>query len=167
MAMRKLTALCVAAVVFTLPAAAQTASKYQALSRELVSEGQAALSAKQTKKAKELYERALVADPANVNALVGLGKTHEAMGLVGHGLRNYRQALELEPNDKAALEAQALAFLKRDLVSRATDNRDKLARLCADGCKPLADVDSALSAYHAQKAEADAPAHKVAKKEGR
>ncbi|RMB08524.1 tetratricopeptide repeat protein [Eilatimonas milleporae] len=134
----------------------QTASKFQALSKDLTTEATSALSAADAERAQGLYERALVADPANVQALIGLGRAHEAQGRVGRSLKYYRHALELEPNELTALEAQALAFLKRDLVDRAKRNRDKLARLCLTGCTALTSVDEALSQYEAtETAEAE------------
>ncbi|WP_286831123.1 MULTISPECIES: tetratricopeptide repeat protein [Kordiimonas] len=135
--------------MMALPAAAQTSNKFQSLSRELVAQATVALHAEKPGDARLLFERALVADPANVAALVGLGQTAEAQGLTGRGLKYYRRALEIEPNHKVALEAQALAFLKRDMADRAEGNRDKLARLCMNGCEALTSVTSALEEYHA------------------
>ncbi|NVJ70740.1 MAG: hypothetical protein HWE08_10330 [Alphaproteobacteria bacterium] len=146
-------ALCMGTML-ALPAAAQTADKYQSLSRQLVSQAQMALDSEQAAEARVLFERALVANPANVTAMIGLGRTAEAQGLTGRGLRYYRRALEIEPNNRGALEAQALAFLKRDRADRAEDNREKLARLCLKGCEALNVVTAALDAYHAQHADA-------------
>lgn len=129
--------------------------KYKDVSQKLASEAAMALAADRSDDALLLFERALVADPANLNALIGLGKTHEALGRVGRGLKYYRQALEIDPNAHPALEAQAVAFLKRDMFDRAEANRAKLARLCASGCKALDAVETALEAYRAEKAAID------------
>lgn len=126
--------------------------KYKDTSRILVSEAAMALASEKAEAAQLLFERALVAHPANLEALVGLGKSHEAQGRVGRGLKYYRQALAIDPNAHAALEAQALAFLKRDMVDRAQSNRDKLARLCSAGCDALSKVDAALDGYAAKDA---------------
>lgn len=129
--------------------------KYKDVSRGLVREAAMAQKADKIDEAQVLFERALVADPANLHALIGLGKTHEAQGRVGRGLKYYRQALAIDPNDYTALEAQAVAFLKRDMFERAEANRDKLARLCTDGCVALDTVTAALGTYKAEQAEAD------------
>ncbi len=129
--------------------------RYKDASRMLVSEASMALKAEKSEEALVLYERALVADPANLNALIGLGKTHEVQGRVGRGLKYYRQALAIDPNAQSALEAQAVAFLKRDMVDRAEANRDKLARLCSTGCRALETVRTALDGYKAEKASAE------------
>lgn len=129
--------------------------KYRDASRQLVGQADMALRTDDAETALTLYERALVANPANVQALIGLGKTHEIMGRVGRGLKYYRQALTVDPNALVALEAQAVAFLKRDMIDRAEANRARLARLCAAGCGPLDNVETALEAYKAEKAQAD------------
>lgn len=140
-----------AAVAFS--ASAQTETKFQKVSRHLVAQANVALDTEQFAEAQLLYERALVAAPANIAALIGLGRSHEGQGRVGKGLKYYRQALEIEPNDQRALEVQALAFLKRDMKDRADSNREKLARLCTAGCSALATVETAIEAYQVEKAE--------------
>lgn len=132
---------------------AQSDNKFEKVSQDLVAQANTALGTEQFADAQFLYERALVAQPANITALIGLGKSHEGQGRLGKGLKYYRQALEIEPNDQTALEVQALAFLKRDMMDRADDNRDKLARLCANGCPALASVETAIEAYQVSKAE--------------
>lgn len=129
--------------------------KYRNVSKTLVSQAVMAQKSDRVEEAQILFERALVADPANLQALIGLGKTHEAQGRVGRGLKYYRQALAIDPNEHIALEAQAVAFLKRDLVERAEANRAKLERLCTDGCKALDAVAGAIDSYRAEKAEAN------------
>jgi len=135
--------------------AAQTAPQYQALSKELVAQADAKL-ADDAAAAQLLFERALVADPTNVQALVGLGHAFEDQGHVGRGLKYYRQALEIQPNDLAALESQALAFLKRKLPDRTERNRARIAELCGEDCPSLARVTAALEAHNAAAEAADA-----------
>lgn len=132
------------------PLQASSDMKYKNISRQLVAEANVALKALEIDEARLLFERALVAYPANTNALLGLGRTHEAKGQVGRGLKYYRQALEIEPNDKGALEVQALAFLKREMLDRADANRAKLVRLCPNGCAARESVETALEAYLAE-----------------
>ena len=141
-----LVSVCVVSAL-SLPGEAQTDNKYKNISRQLVAEASAALASEKATDAQLLFERALVANPANTHALLGLGRSHEAQGRVGRSLKYYRQALEIEPNDQPALEAQALAFLKRDMMDRADANRAKLARLCPNGCTALDSVETALEAY--------------------
>lgn len=137
--------------------ATQVADKYLEVSEALVVEAKSKLSSSDATEAQELYERALVANPANIQAMIGLGKTHEAQGRVGRGLTYYRKALMIDPNALRALEAQAVAFLKRDMPGRAEDNRDRLAQLCGE-CAPLRTVTSALENYDATREETVADA---------
>jgi len=141
-----------ASVALASPSTAN--EKYRDAARQLEREAAVALDAARIEEALTLYERALVANPANVQVLIGLGRTHEALGRVGRGLKYYRQALAVDPNALPALEAQAVAFLKRDLVERSEANREKLARLCPTGCDQLESVETALEAYKAEKAAA-------------
>ena len=147
-----------AATMIVLPINAEdnkTAEKYRTLSAQLITDAKLALTQGKSDDAQLMFERALVANPSNIAALIGLGNTYEAKGQTGKGLRYYRQALELEPNDQTALSAQSLAFLKQDLYDRAESNRDKLARICAAGCDALNTVEVALEAYRAAENEKD------------
>lgn len=137
--------------------ATQVAEKYLEVSDALVVEATSKITSNDTAEAQALFERALVANPANIQALIGLGKTHEAQGRVGRGLTYYRKALMIDPNALRALEAQAVAFLKRDMPERAADNRDRLAQLCGE-CEPLRTVTSALANYEATRNETVADA---------
>lgn len=146
--MYKRSFIALASLVWLSTAAhAQTSDKYHAISSQLVNTAYTALMSGETDEARLMFERALVADPANVQALIGLGKAHEETGNTGKGLKYYRHALEIEPNDQQALKSQALAFLKRDMADRALDNKEKLARLCPKGCEALSVVTSAVDTY--------------------
>ena len=140
--------------ILSAPAFAQTAEKYRLLSSDLVKKADVSLKAEAPRDAQAIYERALVANPSNVDALVGLGRAHEAQGHTASGLKYYRKALEIEPNDRDALEVQALAFLKRNLADKAEGNREKLARICQGGCAELEAVESAIEEYRAKQASA-------------
>ena len=154
MRLRNLVIVAAFGAALTGPTWAQTADKYQQLSAKLVGEATAAMAADRAVDAQALLERALVANPANLEALIALGKAHEAQGRVASGLKYYRKALEIEPNDKAALERQAIAYLKRNLSAKAELNREKLARICQKGCDALENVASAIDEYRAKHADA-------------
>lgn len=155
MRIQNLLAISILAGSLSVPALAQTAEKYRLLSNDLVAKAESTMKAEAPRDAQALYERALVANPSNVEALVGLGRAHEAQGHVASGLKYYRKALEIEPNDRDALEVQALAFLKRNLAEKAEGNREKLARLCQKGCAELEAVESAIEEFRARQASAE------------
>ncbi len=133
---------------------AQTAQQYQDVSNQLAVDAES-LIASAPEDAKIMFERALVANPANMSALLGLARTLDVMGRPGRSLKYYRQALSLEPDNVTALAAQAKAFLKRDLVDRAEVNQLRLAELCGS-CDAALDVAQSISDYKDRQAMADA-----------
>lgn len=138
------------------PARADVSQKYAKASQTLLEQGRYAVSEDDLYAALDYFERALVANPKNVAVLVALGRTHEKLGSVGTGLKYYRLALEIEPNNLEALKAQSLAFLKKDAVDRAENNRARLERLCADeGCEALSVVEEAIQKHLSEKLAAN------------
>lgn len=115
------------------------------LSLDRLARGEALLAQGQTQAAIDAFESALAADPRNRRAYLGLARAAEADGLPGKAVRFYREALEIEPNDQAAIELQGLALMKRGATASAQDNLDRLRKLCAAPC-PAADRLSAAIA---------------------
>ena len=68
----------------------------------------------------------------------GLARAAEADGLPGKAVRFYREALEIEPNDLAALEMQGVALVERGAKARAESNLERVKTLCEGPC-PQAD----------------------------
>lgn len=116
----------------------------------LVLAGEQQLSDENYADAQRSFERALVANPASVVALLNLGRVHEAQGRVGRSLKYYRQALQIDPRNQKGLEAQAMAFLKRSLVDRAERNADRLAEICGDTCVSVETVRTAIANHRQQ-----------------
>lgn len=96
--------------------------------------GEAALNARDFQRAIDSLESALAVDPRNRQAFVLLGKVAQAEGLPGKAIGLYGQALGLEPNDLAALEAQGEAMVQRGAVKRAEANLQRIKTLCKAGC---------------------------------
>ena len=132
---------------------AQTADKYHKLSEGYVVKALEAMGSGDAKQAQSLYERALVANPANAFAMVGLGKAHAEQGRTGRGLKYYRFALEVTPNYKPALAEQSLAFIRKGNIDRATTNQMILTRLCSKGCAELTAVNNAIDDFRANPPE--------------
>jgi Tfp pilus assembly protein PilF len=108
------------------------------LSLQLMKAGEAQLAAGKPDAATDSFEAALAADPRNRRAYMGMARAAEAQGLPGKAVRFYREALELEPNDLAALEAQGLALVERGATARAGDNLERVKKICQGSC-PEAD----------------------------
>lgn len=108
------------------------------LSLKMMQAGEAHLAAGQPQAATDSFEAALAADPRNRRAYMGLARAAEADGLPGKAVRYYREALEIEPNDLAALELQGIALVERGATARAETNLERVRKLCTPGC-PEAD----------------------------
>lgn len=127
--------------------------------------GEAQMAKGELAAATDSFEAALVADPRNRHAYVGIARIAEAQGLPGKAVRFYREALELEPNDLDILELQGKALLMRGAKARAEVNLERLRKLCAQPC-PQGDR-LAAAVTHAprlasQSAPADAPTNPAA-----
>ncbi len=148
--------IALSAVLLSAPTyASQTASKYIDLSKSLTTNAAAVFENGKPAEAQNILEHALVADPANIITLITLGKVHEAQNRMGKGLKYYRQALEIDPNNLNALELQSIAFLAKGLNDRAEKNLTKLTQLCREGCDALTKVEAAVKAYNGKKLMAE------------
>ena len=108
------------------------------LSLERLKLGESLLAAGKPQEATDQFEAALAADPRNRRAYIGLARAAEAEGLPGKAVRFYREALEIDPNDLAALELQGMALVERGAKARAESNLERVKKLC-DGPCPQAD----------------------------
>lgn len=107
--------------------------------------GEAALAAKNYQAAVDNLETALAVDPANRQAYVVLGKVAQAQNLPGKAIALYGQALAIEPNDLAALEAQGKAMVQRGAVKRAEANLKRIRTLCRSECLPARGLAAAIA----------------------
>lgn len=98
--------------------------------------GEAALAQKQYALATDNLETALAIDPRNRAAFRVLGAVARAQGFPGKAVRFYREALDMEPNDLAALEGQGEALVQRGAVEKARENLARIRKLCKADCAP-------------------------------
>jgi tetratricopeptide (TPR) repeat protein len=115
------------------------------ISVALVERGQAELAQRQYQAAADSFEAALAADPRNRMAYVGLARAAEAEGLPGKAVRFYREALRIDPNHLATIEAQGLAYLARGARGRAEENLERLKKLCTSACPPADRLAAAIA----------------------
>lgn len=120
------------------PARGLPDSQLAPLSLRMMKAGEAQLAAGNADAATDSFEAALAADPRNRRAYIGMARAAEAQGLPGKAVRFYREALEIDPNDLAALELQGMAFVERGAKARAEDNLERVRKLCEADC-PQAD----------------------------
>lgn len=100
----------------------------------IVEQARAAQRAGNLEQANDLLESALAVDPKNRTAFMALADIAKAQGLPGKAIRFYREALELEPNDVAALAGQGDALVQKGAVTKARENLARLKRLCTGAC---------------------------------
>ena len=100
----------------------------------LLDQGRSALKTGSFEQANDLLETALAVDPKNRAAFIELAEVAKAQGLPGKAIRFYREALELEPNDRAALAGQGDVLVQKGAVEKAKENLAKLKQLCSGAC---------------------------------
>lgn len=121
---------------------------YALASLQLAKQGEIVLGNGDTSGAKMLYEQAIVADPKNADAYVGLGRVHITLEKRAFGLKYFAIALEIQPTNLGALEGEALAYLSGDEVAEAEKALTKIRRICAaDGCAEDKSVTDAIAGY--------------------
>lgn len=128
----------------SVPALADNDPEYITASDRLVEAADIARANETPYEALKLYEQAIVANPKNSNAYIGLGHVHEALGSLSSGIRYFETALALNPADLDALEALALVQIKAGQMEDAENTRSRIQRICGD-CASLERVTDALS----------------------
>lgn len=142
----------------TLAWALDNAPVYLRASEILVEQGSELLADDQYGEARVFFEQALVANPKNALAHIGLGRVHRGLGNVTTGLRYFTVALELEPTNLEALEHQALTYLDRDSVADAEQNLTRIRRICGNNdCETSVRLAAAISAFLSEKLAVDSP----------
>jgi Tfp pilus assembly protein PilF len=130
-------ALTVAIALATLASAGQGQKpddQIDARSVALTQQGQALAAEARYQEATDLLESALVLDPRNRQAYIGLARSAQGLKLPGKAIKFYFEALKLEPNDIAALAGQGEALVQRGAVERAKQNLTRIKTLCANPC---------------------------------
>ena len=142
--------LSVLAVLLSLLFSYQTADASDAsgvhvqISQELVKNGGVVLAEGEAFDALHIFESALVSDPKNASAYVGLGQAHAALDRKKTAMDYYGAALDVDPNNTKALELQSLGFLEQGKITAAERNLTRLQRLCSEGCASLEHVNDAI-----------------------
>ncbi len=137
--------LVVAALSMAVPAFAKLPNN-NALANDLIIQAKAAAAANKPNEALDLYEAAMLANPASAVPFVGMARTYEGLGLPGKALRYYREALDINPNDVSVLESQAMLMIAKGNVEKARTGLARIKKLCAKtACPSVARVDAALA----------------------
>ena len=132
---------------------ATTASVTSASDREadpralaLIDQGRAALEAGETQAAIDAFEAALAVDPAHIPIFLDLAEAARRDGLLGKAIRYYREALERDPDNFAAISGEGEALVEKGAVEKAQRNLSRLESLCGSACPETQALQARISA---------------------
>ena len=111
----------------------------------LAKQGQSLLASGQYDAATDMLETALVVDPRNRDAYVGLARVAQAQKLPGKAIGLYAEALKIEPNDVNALAGQGEALVQRGAVERAKANLERVKQACKQACPQATTLAAAIA----------------------
>ena len=100
----------------------------------LVTQGKAALAAGDTQSAIDAFEAALAVDPAYTPIFVALAEAARQDGLQGKAIRYYREALDRDPGNFAAISGEGEALVEKGALEKARRNLSQLESLCGASC---------------------------------
>lgn len=125
----------------------------------LVAQGQMQLEAGDTQGAIDAFEAALVIDPAYDDVYIDLGNAARQDGLQGKAIHYYREVLDRDPENVAAISGEGAALAEKGALENARNNLARLTQLCRD-CAETAQLSAAITRGPVQRvmtAEAASP----------
>ena len=111
----------------------------------LIAEGQAALDAGQPQKAIDSFEAALAVDPAYTGTYLHLAEAARREGLQGKAIRYYRELLDRDPDNYAAISGEGEALVEKGAIEKARTNLAKLESECGSSCAETQDLANAIA----------------------
>ena len=110
----------------------------------LISEGRSELASGQIQAAIDSFEAALAIDPAYTPIYLDLAEAARHSGLQGKAIRYYREALERDPNNLAAITGEGEALLEKGAIEKAKRNLAQLQSLCGATCSEAQQLAAAI-----------------------
>lgn len=135
--------LCLAMSASVLNAGAGTVPDPRAAA--LIAQGQAALNAGETQEAVDAFEAALAVDPGYTPIFIDLAEAARQAGLQGKAIRYYREALERDPGNFAAISGEGAALVEKGALEKAKRNLAKLQSLCGENCPETVALQSSIA----------------------
>lgn len=133
-------------------AVAVTASMGQGAEREadpravmLEKQGEAKLAAGDSQGAIDLFEAALAVDPGHTALFLDLAEASRRVGLQGKAIHYYREALERDPENLAAISGEGAALVEKGAVEKARRNLAKLETMCGGNCRETKALAAAIA----------------------
>lgn len=111
----------------------------------LIAQGQTALAGGQTQAAIDAFEAALAVDPGHTPIFIDLAEAARQQGLQGKAIRYYREALERDPGNFAAISGEGAALVEKGALEKAKRNLAKLQSLCGDQCPETVALQSSIA----------------------
>ena len=110
----------------------------------LVAQGKSALAAGEVQGAIDSFEAALVIDPGYTQVYVELAEAARVQGLQGKAIHYYREALEREPGNLAALSGEGEALVEKGALAKARRKLAQLESLCGSACSETQQLATAI-----------------------
>ena len=111
----------------------------------LIAQGQAALAGGDADGAIDAFEAALAVDPGYTPIFIDLAEAARQQGLQGKAIRYYRDALERDPGNFAAISGEGAALVEKGALEKAKKNLAKLQSLCGDDCPETVALQSTIA----------------------
>lgn len=111
----------------------------------LVMEGRAALEVGQAQQAIDAFEAALAVDPGHTPIFLDLAEAARREGLQGKAIRYYREALNREPENLAAISGEGAALVEKGAVEKARASLARLQQICGSGCPEARALSAAIA----------------------
>jgi tetratricopeptide (TPR) repeat protein len=110
----------------------------------LIAQGQSALAGGDPDAAIDAFEAALAVDPGYTPIFIDLAEASRQQGLQGKAIRYYREALERDPGNFAAISGEGAALVEKGALEKAKRNLAKLQSLCGDQCPETVALQSTI-----------------------
>ena len=110
----------------------------------LIAEGQSELASGQVQAAIDSFEAALAVDPAYTPIYLELAEAARHSGLQGKAIHYYREALERDPENLAAISGEGEALLEKGAIEKARRNLAQLESMCGGDCEETRQLAAAL-----------------------
>ncbi|MEM8724255.1 MAG: tetratricopeptide repeat protein [Pseudomonadota bacterium] len=112
----------------------------------LIAQGQASLKAGDTQGAIDAYEAALAIDPGYTPIFLELAEAARQDGLQGKAIRYYREALNRDPGNFAAISGEGAALVEKGALEKAKRNLARLESLCGSNCPETLSLQTTIAA---------------------
>lgn len=116
----------------------------------LVTQGRAALAGGDANAATDAFEAALAVQPGHPAIVLDLAEAARRQGMQGKALRYYRDVLDRDPQNLAALSGEGAALAEKGAIEKARRDLAKVEGLCGSGCAPARSLAEAIARGPAQ-----------------